>query len=298
MNPSSRSPAENAELALLLEVAATPKPGNVDRHREYPELRFEHFLAGAAGARDGLERAADGEPLGTAFERAVAGMARQRGGNTQFGCLLLLVPLVKARADRSLTPTGVGAVTAATTVEDAVEFYRAFEHVEVAVSDLDRPASAGDGRNTLPADLDVRRGSEAIPAVRERGLSLAGIMELGADHDANAREWVSGFPRTFDTATAILNDEGSAPDRIARAFLGQLAAEPDSLIATRHGVKRAREVRDRAAVVRDRMESTDSESGIVEAFAEELIEAGINPGTTADIVAGGTYVALERGLSV
>ena len=36
-----RDPAENAQLALLLEVTGTPKPGNVDRHRDYPGLRFE-----------------------------------------------------------------------------------------------------------------------------------------------------------------------------------------------------------------------------------------------------------------
>jgi triphosphoribosyl-dephospho-CoA synthase len=74
------TPAENAQLALLLEVASTPKPGNVDRHRDYPDLRFEHFLAGAVGARAGLERAAEGAPLGEAFEESVAGMSRQRGG--------------------------------------------------------------------------------------------------------------------------------------------------------------------------------------------------------------------------
>ncbi|MFC6728106.1 triphosphoribosyl-dephospho-CoA synthase, partial [Natronoarchaeum mannanilyticum] len=58
-----RTPAQNAELALLLEVAGTPKPGNVDRKRDLPDLRFEHFLAGAVGAQDGLRAAGRGDPV-------------------------------------------------------------------------------------------------------------------------------------------------------------------------------------------------------------------------------------------
>jgi len=161
-----RSPAANAELALLLEVAGTPKPGNVDRHRDLAELRFEHFLAGAVGAREGLELAADGAAVGPAFERAVEEMAAQKGGNTQFGALLLLVPLVRAARDDLSQPVAE-AVVRETTVGDAASFYRAFDHVDVGV---DEP----------PADmtaLDVRRGADAIPALEERGLTLFDIME-------------------------------------------------------------------------------------------------------------------------
>jgi len=70
-----RPVAADAELALLLEVSTTPTPGNVDRERDLPNLRFEQFLAGAVGARPGLAAAADGAPVGEAFERAVTGMA-------------------------------------------------------------------------------------------------------------------------------------------------------------------------------------------------------------------------------
>lgn len=302
----SRTPAENAELALLLELAGTPKPGNVDRRREYPDLRFEHFLAGAVGAREGLTLAAEGAPLGGAFEQAVAGMARQQGGNTQFGCLLLVVPLVSARAGGRLTPEGVSNVVARTTVEDATNFYRAFDHVDVAVrepaekqaadeqSGTDSPPPT-EGQPAEPADiaaeLDVTRGSDAIPAVRERGLTLLDLMEASTAHDGNAREWTKGFPRTFEVAAHIRQDQGPAPDRVARAFLEQLANEPDSLVATQHGRAVAKQVQTRAAAV-------DRDLDAAEQFATDLIEDGINPGTTADIVAAGTYVALERGLSV
>ena len=310
---SPRSPAENAELALLLEVAGTPKPGNVDRRRDLADLRFEQFLAGAVGSAQGLRLAQDvgdapgatdpeaADPsrsppsLGRAFERSVGGMRHQSGGNTQFGCLLLLVPLVRAAALGDLSPAGVDAVCRKTTVDDAVAFYRAFDHVDVAVGDP--PADA--------AALDVRRGSDAESAIRERDVTLRDVMALSADPgdaangiaDTNAREWVEGFPRTFDGAEALLADEGPVQDRAARVFLDFLAADPDTLVATRRGAETAREVRERAANVRDEVAASGSLAP-AESLAEAFVAEGINPGTTADRTAAALFVALERGLPV
>ncbi|MFB6220975.1 MAG: triphosphoribosyl-dephospho-CoA synthase [Halolamina sp.] len=289
---SPRSPAENAELALLLEVASTPKPGNVDRRRDLEDLRFEQFLAGGVGSARGLRMAAAGASLGRAFERAVAGMRRQSGGNTQFGCLLLLTPLVGAAAQDDLTPAGVERRCRATTVEDAVAFYRAFEHVDVAVGD---PPEGAD-------ELDARRGSDAEPALRDRDMTLWDVMDLSAYPpegvpDTNGLEWVEGFPRTFAAATEILADDGPVTERGARAFLGMLAAEPDTLVATNHGAETAREVQERAATTLDAVEESGSLAP-AESLARAFVEEGINPGTTADRTAAALFVALERGLVV
>ncbi|MGB9987682.1 triphosphoribosyl-dephospho-CoA synthase [Salarchaeum japonicum] len=277
-----RSPAANAELALLLEVAGTPKPGNVDRHRDLAGLRFEHFLAGAVGARPGLADAESGAPVGEAFERAVAGMSDQSGGNTQFGCLLLLTPLVRAAAERGLTPESVSNVVEHTTVADAAGFYRAFDHVDVAVPDLPDDAYA----------LDVRRGSDAVPELESRGLTLSDVMAESAPADGNAVEWTSGFPRTFAAADHIESGDGLILDRAADAFLFLLADEPDSLVAGQHGPETAREVSERAS------ELLDAPRADVAAFADDLVARGVNPGTTADITSAALFVALERGVSV
>jgi triphosphoribosyl-dephospho-CoA synthase len=284
-----RTPAENAQLALLCEVTATPKPGNVDRAREYPDLRFEHFMAGVVGASEGLRMAAAGDPIGRAFERAIEGMADQRGGNTQFGALLLLVPLVRATSDEDessasseeLTPKRAAHVAAATTVADATAFYRAFEHVDVAVDDPPTDMEA----------LDVRRGADAVPAIEARELTLYDVFERSVDRDGVAREWVSGFPRTFAAADRIAALDGPVPDRAARVFLELLADEPDTFVVTNHGEATAREVSADAQVALDGDLDPD-------ALADDLVERGINPGTTADLVAAGLFVALERGLDV
>ncbi len=283
---AARTPVENAQLALLLEVSGTPKPGNVDRHRDLEELRFEQFMAGAVGARRGLQMAANGAPLGAAFEEAVAGMATQKGGNTQFGCLLLVVPLLKTALEASLTPKGVRSVVEATTIQDAVGFYTAFEHVEVAVGEPPADASA----------LDVCHGSDVASTLRERELTLYDIMALSANPDGrlgdgNACEWVSSFERTFRAADLLLADEGPLVERTARVFLQLLAERPDTLVALNHGEDVAREVSARVAGLEDDLEAAEQ-------LATAFVERGYNPGTTADITAAALFVALQRGLSV
>ncbi|SEQ06198.1 triphosphoribosyl-dephospho-CoA synthase [Natrinema salaciae] len=278
-----RTSAQNAELALLLEVAGTPKPGNVDRHRDLDDLRFEHFLAGAVGARDGLELAADGAAVGPAFERAVSGMAAQQGGNTQFGSLLLLVPLVRAAREELSQPV-VESVVRETTVGDAASFYRAFEHVDVAVDDPPEDMAA----------LDVRRGTDAIPALEERGLTLLEIMDRSVPGDDVAREWVRGFERSFAAAERLADADGPVADRTAAVFLSLLAERPDTLVATRHDEDTARDVTDRAAALLED-DALETDRDAVESFADDLVARGINPGTTADVTAAGLFVALEHG---
>lgn len=274
-------PAERAQLALLLEVAATPTPGSVDRRRDHPDLRFEHFLAGAVGAADGLAAAAE-EPVGASFEKAVAGMAvAQTAGNTQFGALLLLCPLVRAAAADALTPSGATDVVAATTVADAVAFCRAFEHVDVAV---------GEPPEDL-ADLDVRDPEEAAQAVEAHEVTLADLMERSAPVDGVAREWTNGFERTFGAAQALLDRGGTVLDRAGAVFLDLLGEQPDTFVAKRHGRTAAERVVEQARAAHSGERDPDG-------LADELVAAGYNPGTTADILAAGLYVALERGLRV
>mgnify|MGYP002682318419 CR=1 FL=1 len=49
--------AERAQRAMMLEVCAYPKPGNVDRCHDYPDTRLEHFLASAIMVRPVFDEA-------------------------------------------------------------------------------------------------------------------------------------------------------------------------------------------------------------------------------------------------
>ncbi|MFC4541968.1 triphosphoribosyl-dephospho-CoA synthase [Halosolutus amylolyticus] len=274
-------PADNAELALLLEVAGTPKPGNVDRHRDLDDLRFEHFLAGAVGAREGLDLAANGAAVGPAFERAIEGMATH-GENSQFGALLLVIPLVRAARDDLSQPVAESVVEG-TTVADAAAFYRAFEHVDVFVGDPPEDMEP----------LDVRRGADAIPALEDRGLTLLDVMDRSVPGDDVAREWIRGFERSFTAAERLAAADGPPTDRAATVFLSLLAERPDTLVVKRHGEAVAAEVTERAAELVDR-DALETDRAAVETFADELVDRGVNPGTTADLTAAGLFIALEH----
>ncbi|MDD1668351.1 MAG: triphosphoribosyl-dephospho-CoA synthase [Methanomicrobiales archaeon] len=263
------TPVERAQMAMMLEVTAYPKPGNVDRCHDYEGTRLEHFLASAILARPALERAAGGcsEGTGEVLREAVRLTTSHRGGNTHFGAFILLIPLLRGGD----IPGAVRAVQD-TTVEDAVSFYRAFSLVKVRM---------------LPGDpLDVA-DPHAIDVIRERGMTLLDVMDHSKEHDMVSREWVNGF-RLTRRAADELHQVGCGREGIVEAFLRLLSTGIDTFIVKEHGHAVAEEVRRKAAEIlagtRDLRE-----------FDAECIARGINPGSTADILIAGIYIALGEG---
>ncbi len=263
------SGADRAQLAMALEVLASPKPGNVDRCHDYAETRLEHFIVSALAARPALEaaEARAGGGLGPLIEDAVGATACHAGGNTHFGAFILLVPLVYGG-----TLEGALEAVRATTVEDAVAFYRAFALTQVRVAATD--------------ELDVNDPG-AADALRARGMTLLDVMAHSAPRDMVAREWTNGFALCRRAADALLAD--SEPrTAIRRVFLSLLATEPDTFIAKKHGQALADEARARAAAV-VRGEAT------LASLDAWCIGSGVNPGSLADITIGAIYLALCRG---
>jgi triphosphoribosyl-dephospho-CoA synthase len=262
------TPVERAQMAMVLEVTASPKPGNVDRCHDYEGTRLEHFLASSILVRPALEKAAaGGGGLGEVFREAVGLTTSHGGGNTHFGAFILLIPLLRGGD----IPGAVRAVQEST-VEDAVAFYKAFSLVKV---------------RTLPGDpLDVA-DPRALDAIRERGLTLLDIMEHSREHDMVAREWVNGFTLTRRAAD-LLHASGCGREGVVEAFLRLLAREVDTFIVKEHGPAVAEEVRKRAGEIL-------GGQGDLAAFDTECIARGINPGSTADVIIGGIYIALGEG---
>jgi triphosphoribosyl-dephospho-CoA synthase len=252
-------------MAMMLEVTASPKPGNVDRCHDYEGTRLEHFLASSILVRPALERAAGGGGgLGEVFREAVALTTGHGGGNTHFGALILLIPLLRGGD----IPGAVRAVRGST-VEDAQDFYRAFSLTRVRV---------------LPGDpLDVA-DPRAIGTIREKGMTLLDVMEHSKGHDMVAREWTNGFALTRKAAD-LLHAAGCGRKGVVEAFLRLLSSEIDTFIVKEHGALVADEVRRRAGEVLAGRED-------LAAFDEDCIVRGINPGSLADILIAGIYIAL------
>lgn len=260
--------AERAQMAMMLEVCAYPKPGNVDRCHDYPDTRLEHFLASAIMVRPVFDEAEKtGGRVGRLIHDAVMRTNGHSGGNTHFGAFILLVPLVLGGDIE-----GARRVIAGTDLQDALDFYAAFALTNVRVLKSD--------------ELDVNDPA-SVAAIRERGMTLADIMAHSAPRDMVAREWTNGFALTRRCAD-LLHAHGCGRKAIVAAFMEILASEPDTFIAKKHGMAAAERTMRQAAEVLEG-------SRDLAAFDADCVSAGINPGSIADITIAGIYVALGEG---
>lgn len=280
--------ARCAVLAMALEVSGTPKPGNIDRDHDYADTKYEDFLASAIGVYPVLEKACSEGGIGALIREASGESARwQGGGNTHFGAYILLFPLIKAamRGPPESLRANAASVVRETTVEDAAEFYRAFSLVDVRMKrqkDLD---SAERG-------LDV--GSPgAIEEVYRRGTTLYDVLQLSAKNDMVAREWADGFRLCFRAAEKIRarRRSGTMNDATVFAFLELLAEEPDTLVAKKFDMGRAVQVQ---GLARDVLECRMT----LGELSRRLAAGKVNPGSTADIVIAGLFIALLGGMGV
>ena len=253
---------------MVLEVLASPKPGNVDRCHDYPETRLEHFIVSTLAARLPLESAESRRAgLGSLIEEAVRATSCHAGGNTHFGAFLLLVPLVFGGGVE-----GARHAVEESTVEDAVTFYRAFALTRVRVNETD--------------ELDVNDPGSA-ELLRQRGMTLLDVMAHSAERDMVAREWTNGFA-LCSLGAQVLEKDPEPRTAVRRLFLSLLATELDTFIVKKHGLALAEETRVRARAVLEGHQP-------IAALDAWCIEHDINPGSLADIMIGAIYLALEGG---
>jgi triphosphoribosyl-dephospho-CoA synthase len=276
---SAEEVAAAAQLACLLEVSA-PKPGNVSPGRHFHDTRYEDFLASAVAIGPALAGAGT-RPLGSTIRAAVDATVRWTGSNTNLGIVLLLAPLARAAiVGQGALRDALREVLAATTVADAAEVYAA---IRVA-----RPGGLG-----AAASEDVA----AAPTV-----TLRVAMELAAERDGIAREYVTDFAGTFETGAPALRaaraDGLDWSDAVVETYLRLLAAVPDSHIARKLGRAAAESVAGRAAAA-ERAGGVRTEAGrrALGALDAELRDRAnsLNPGTTADLTCAAVFVVILEG---
>lgn len=294
------------QLAMVMEVSAYPKPGNVDRNHDYEDTRFEHFLASAVSIHPVMENAAKSKTgVGSLIHSAVRESAKwHNGGNTHFGAFILLVPLAMAAGDilhKKHEFTIEELVSCAhdivkkTNVQDAIEFYRSFETAKVRVNPVD--------------EFDLQ-DSSSLGSLDEENTTLYDLMEISRSYDLIADEWVSGFERCANCGETIINFMGSTNkfgepkldvnDVVVYAFLKILSENRDTFIQTKFDETTADYVSGRARDIllefKPQRSGFDAVRLAVEEFDDELLSKGINPGSTADIVIAGLFIALLGGV--
>jgi len=302
--------AASLQLALLLEVSAYPKPGNIHRTRDFDKTRYEHFLASAAALGSHFRLAAlQGQrmsawssrgrrlAIGRRIRDAVEACSEfQHGGNTSLGAILLLTPIAYASgmvSPRSrLRPREIrnklSEVVNRTTPDDAVNIYRAMFHL----------SPGGMGR--VP-ELDVNDRS-SIRRIRRQGLSLLDVFRMSERYDAVSSEWTNNFSVTFDIGLPFLRRElrstGDVNTAVVDTYLRILSQVPDTLVARKQGAERAREISLQAEKVL-RMGGMKTRTGrrAVGKMDRALQRADhrCNPGTTADLTASALSVLILSG---
>jgi triphosphoribosyl-dephospho-CoA synthase len=286
------------ELAMLLEVSAA-KPGNVTFATGFEGTRVEHFLASAVAASGWFEEAArrgiavhdrklgvGDVDMGRIIKDCAADInAWQKGGNTLLGTVMLLVPIAVAAG---MTPTqekidfsdlrkNLQRAVEATTAEDAVHLYEAI--------DIAKPS----GLNEAP-DLDVTDPASKARLLEEN-VSLYEVFKLAADYDDICSEWTRSYPITFDLAYPYMMEQlerGDLNAAVVHTFLKILSEHPDTFIARKAGVEKARAVSLDAKKVLELggLETAEGREAI-RVLDGRLRASGnlLNPGTTADLTA-------------
>jgi len=298
-------------LAILFEVSAD-KPGNVNLIVGFEGTRYEHFLASAVAAAPYFELAAErgvavsrgeihvrGVRLGRIIRDCVANInAWQRGGNTLLGTVILLSPIAVAAG---MTPTkeehifeiselrkNVKCVVESTTPEDAVGVYEAIK--------IANPSGLGSA-----PELDVN-DPNSINKIREEKIPLYDVFKIASKYDMVCSEWVSNYPITFDVAYPFLMEQiRETKDlnmAIVHTFLKVLAEYPDTFIARKTGIEKAKEVSSAAAkVLKLGGLKTSMGRERLREFDLALRKSGntLNPGTTADIIAAALALGILNG---
>jgi len=288
------------ELAMLLEVSAA-KPGNVNLTTGFEGTRVEHFLASAVAAESWFEEAArrgiavpenklrvSDVGMGRIMKKCAADInAWQKGGNTLLGTVMLFVPIAVA-AGMTLTEKNFGfefpklrenlrLAVESTTAKDAVHLYEAI--------DVAKPSGLGGA-----PDLDVTDPASKTRLIKEN-VTLYEVFKIAAGYDDICSEWVRNYPITFDSAYPYLTAQlkrGDLNTAVVHTFLKVLSEHPDTFIARKVGVEKARKVSlDAKKVLELGGLATSEGKKSLRELDRRLRKSGnlLNPGTTADLTA-------------
>lgn len=253
--------------ACLLDVTVR-KPGNVSVVSPGHGMTASQFIAAARAAAVPLFEPA--APVGQRIERAVRASLAAAGCNTNLGIVLLCAPIAAAaeRDDGSALRRRIETVLDALTIADAQAVFRAI-------------AAANPGGLGQASAEDVR----SAPSV-----ALRDAMALAATRDTIARQYSNGYRELFEALAALRpldarvhasTDDHTAGASVQRVFLHWLARWPDSHIVRKHGEAVAHTVM-QAAQAWLEIEDPGAQPRWA-SWDEGLKNAGINPGTSADL---------------
>lgn len=277
MSHSPLAIGQQATLACILEVTV-PKPGNVHRSADFPDMTFQDFLLSAVAIGPAMQNAAN-VPLGQTVLDSVQATRTVVSTNTNLGLVLLLAPLAGMTRVDAVTSPHIGDLLSHTDADDCRMVYQAI-----------RMAKPGGMGTAEAADL-----ADTAPP------SLVDAMALAADRDLIARQYANQFQDLFEFAVPALQEaleKYSFSDAVIQTHLKLMHEYPDTLIARKLG----EEVANQAAALAGRVLKSGEPGD--QTYLSELSDLDFwlradgnrrNPGTTADMIGAALFVCLRRG---
>jgi triphosphoribosyl-dephospho-CoA synthase len=299
-------------LASNLELSGWPKIGNVHRTNNFENTRYEHFLAGISAIqpdfrvlcsriynkiRDRNDNLAFIN-LGMFFKNATEHMMSwQYGGNVILGHILILAPLVSSAAiclklkDNSLEnfKFNIKKIIEDSTVQDTIDLYEAIR--------ISNPGGLG-----TVEKYDINDDA-SIKHLKKDNINLKVIFEISKNYDLISSEYANNF-------TIILNEgvpyflEAYKEFKdlniaIVNTFLMLLSTHIDSLIMRKSGKSSSEYVSNIARKILEKG-GISTKKGLKIAFRYDKKlqkkDGKLNPGTTADLLAGVIFCALIFGI--
>ncbi len=300
-----------AVLAGLIEVSASPKPGNVHRFRDFCNTQFEHFLASNIALEPFYREAAElGYNLSLGeigfedirigkliFESSKEMFQWQSGGNVSLGIILLFIPLTvasgyiygKGRVVIKELRNVLRKITSNTYSEDVIFVFNAIR------------GSMTEKTLGQVNEFDVN-DEKSLVMINKNNLNLKEIFKLCEKRDMICHEWTSDFDITFNHSYPYLKNQISNNPNINTAtintFLYILSKYPDSLIVRKSGIEKAKLITEKAReILKVGGYSTSIGQEMVRDLDIELHkEKGmLNPGTSADLTASSLFLLLLEG---
>ena len=280
-------------LSIILEASAYPKPGNVHRYADLPDLSYNSFMLcgvfGIEGFYRGVRRGLRGwgkVVFGDLIYYVLRRVISSGGGNACLGSLTLLAPLsvsigYSLRQDRESLKAfieNVEEVLSSSTIEDSIYSYRAIRMV--TPSHIKASDDTGGHVNVW--------SKRYVSELREKGYRLIDIIRYSSLKEIVHHELVNLYPISLDALSFMenrLSVHGDLNRGIVETQLYLMSKYVDSLIARKHGEEAALWTRKRSSeVLRAVLSSGIEWIKFAQSFDSELRSKGYNPGSIADIV--------------
>ena len=275
---------KSSQMACSLEVSSF-KPGNVHRYRDFPDIKYHHFLTSGIAFGDVVYRASqDKENIGKYIKMAVIQSRKWSPSNANLGIIMLHIPIAMGAGsidnfDSDMLRREMINLVRNTTVEDSLNVYDA---INIAMPNLNPPKRGPDVKE-----------EDAKKRLIEENLTLYDVFKISAEWDNISREWAEGFKITFEGYELLKNYYQEDRDinwAITKTYIHILSKYPDTLIARKNNLEVSKEVSRIAREIRENGFKKED----IKRFDAYLSRDGnkLNPGTTADLIAGSLMIFL------